>query len=51
MHQIWYAVGAFPDLFLRYVRKDHDLFVSLELKRRGTTCREKYLDLRRSPIL
>jgi len=33
---------------LRYVRKDYDLFISLEVKRRRTTCREEYLDLTHS---
>jgi len=27
---------------LRYIRKDYDLFISLDVKRRRTTCREEY---------
>jgi len=41
----------FLTCILKYVRKDYDLFISLEVKRRRTTCREECLDLRRSPTL
>jgi len=32
----------FLTCILRYVRKDYDLFISLDVKRRRTTCREEY---------